>query len=181
MLKVYDLFYPNESRKFTTMPFDVFAYSSINFAVMSWLILILKDDIKNSNFTFLVLLGVFAVLFASPVALVLLYRWLINIEFIKSRIIHPIPKPWDYMFGKKLSYWLIIHLKNGEKVGGIYSTNSFTSSFPHEEQIYIEQVWLLNRKNEFLKPVPGTEGMLILNSEILAIEFFISEGKSNVR
>lgn len=54
----------------------------------------------------------------------------------------------------------------------MYQEKSSASSHPAEEQIYLEQVWKLDEKGKFLEPVTGSKGIIILNSEIAAVEFY---------
>jgi len=49
---------------------------------------------------------------------------------IKKHIDHPIQKPWDYVFSKKKSFWVIVHLKDGRRIGGRFGTNSFILLLP---------------------------------------------------
>ena len=85
---------------------------------------------------------------------------------------HPIGKPWDYVFSKLEPYWVIITLTGGKKIAGKYSYKSFTSSAPHDEQIYLEETWVLDEEDAFLMPRKGTRGILITSKEIETIEFF---------
>ena len=91
---------------------------------------------------------------------------------MSTRIINPIPKPWDYVFGKRESYWIIVHFKDGKKIGGRYDTNSFASSYPAEEQIYIEEVWNIDKEGRFKDKVDRSKGVIISKSDVSAIEFF---------
>lgn len=48
-LKVYDLFIPGEQRDFSKSVFEVVAYSALNFASVSWLIIwLISKDISES-------------------------------------------------------------------------------------------------------------------------------------
>jgi len=62
--------------------------------------------------------------------------------------------------------------KDGRRIGGRYDTNSFTSSFPAEEQIYIEEVWKLGENGEFVSPIADSKGIMISAKDFEAIEFF---------
>jgi len=64
-------------------------------------------------------------------------------------------------------------LKDGRKIGGKYHKNSFTSSYPVEEQIYLEEVWELDENEDFKRVIDRTEGMIISRDEILSVELFI--------
>ncbi len=68
--------------------------------------------------------------------------------------------------------WIIIHLKNGKTLRGKYATNSFTSSFPAERQIYLEELWLPGEKGGFKKKITRTQGVLVSQDEIAYIEFY---------
>ena len=85
---------------------------------------------------------------------------------------HPIAKPWDYIFKQQDPFWVIIELKDGTKVGGLYSENSFSSNAPAEEQIYLEETWKLNENGGFDKKKQSTKGIIVSASEMKHIEFF---------
>jgi hypothetical protein len=113
------------------------------------------------------------VIFIIPIIWPLVFLKLSSWPPISKRIVHPIRKPWDYVFGKKHCYWVIVHLVDGKKIGGRYDKNSFTSSYPAEEQIYLEQVWHLDDKGAFMKAVERSGGIIILGKEISSLEFFL--------
>ena len=107
-----------------------------------------------------------------PILWSVLFAKLPNYKFINQYIRHPSPKPWDVLFSKREPYWVIVHLKNGKKIGGLYDVNSLSSSDPAEEQIYLEEVWKLDDNGGFDKRVDRTKGMIILDEEISCIELF---------
>ena len=89
-------------------------------------------------------------------------------------MINPTKSTWDLFFSKRESYFIIVTLKNGSKIGGKYGLNSISSTYPCPKEIYIEEVWKLNDKNNGLdKIIEQTEGILITENEISTIEFFI--------
>ena len=63
-------------------------------------------------------------------------------------------------------------MKNGTRIGGRFDNNSFASSSPSKEQIYIEEVWNIDEDGKFIKPIERSKGFLILGEEILGLEFF---------
>ena len=89
-------------------------------------------------------------------------------------IIHPMRKPWDYVFSRRQAYWVIVHLRDGRKIGGRFDRKSFASSYPADEQIYIEEVWRLDEDGRFEPDgqVVRSQGILVLRDDILAVEFF---------
>jgi hypothetical protein len=87
-------------------------------------------------------------------------------------LVHPIRKPWDYVFGKREPFWVIVHLHGGQRIGGRFDVESFASSDPADEQIYLEAVWVLDEQDRFLRPVDGSRGIIIMKEEIRAVELF---------
>ena len=170
-LKVYGLLIPEEPRKAVDSVIEAIAYSCINYAIFSWLILLSIHFEWGQTRPLLNVIVVFFVLFVSPIALSVGIWYLRQTKLIGRLARHPVPKPWDYVFSKGEAYWVIIELKDGQRVGGIYDTDSFTSSFPHEEQIYLEEVWQVEG-NVFKYPVERSKGLIVSDSEIKTIELF---------
>ena len=104
-----------------------------------------------------------------------LLQYLRSKPFFYKRILRPEVSAWDYIFSSRKSYWLIIHLKDGRNIGGVYSSNSFTSAFPYKQDIYLEEVWKLNKKKKFVSKVERSAGIWIVSDEISSIEFFVYE------
>ena len=80
----------------------------------------------------------------------------------------------NFIFGKKEVFWVIIHLEDGRKIGGKFDKDSFASSYPEEEQIYLEEVWKLDEEGKFIEPIERSKGIIILTNKVLFIEFFIT-------
>jgi len=63
-------------------------------------------------------------------------------------------------------------MKDGRLIGGRYETESFASSFPHEEQLYLEEVWKLSDEGAFESKIDRTAGIMVSSGDIYAIELF---------
>lgn len=68
----------------------------------------------------------------------------------------------------------MVTLKDGDKVAGKFGVDSFASSAPAEEQIYLEEEWVLNKDGGFDRPADQSAGVIILSSEIRSVEFYNS-------
>ena len=172
-LKVYDSIIPSEKRIFSKSLLEIGIYSAINYAFFSWLIIILiKFNLFETNIIIFSLIVVLIVVIG-PILWPIAYNALLTTSFIKKiKPINPIPLPWDFVFMQRKPHWIIVHTKDGRQIGGRYDSKSFTSSFPHKEQIYLEELWRLDKKGAFVKQVDRTEGILIMGDEISFIEFF---------
>jgi len=59
-------------------------------------------------------------------------------------------------------------------VAGKFGPNSFASSAPCEEQLYLEEEWVLNEDGGFERHAEQSAGVIILSSEIRSVEFYNS-------
>lgn len=171
-VKIYDLLVPSAERDFSKSLFEVIGYSCLNFAALSWLIILIHSGNFHNEHKIQYFMLLFCIIFIVPVLWPFAFLKLSSCKIIAKHILHPIRKPWDYVFGKKESSWIIVHLKDGRRIGGKFDTSSFASSYPAEEQIYLEEVWHLNEKGEFIKPIERSKGIIILGGEVLSVEFF---------
>jgi hypothetical protein len=171
-IKVYGLLYPSQTKKFADQLIDAIAYSSMNYAF--WIMPIyyfIKNKYYEQNFLLLWLIVVL-VLFVSPIIWVFIWKKLRETNYVQKNMPHPIEKPWDYVFSQNLSYWIIVTLKDGTQLAGKYADESFTSSSPSSEQIYLEESWKLNKDGGFKRMHSESNGVLIVTSEISYLEFF---------
>ncbi len=171
-MKVYDLYVPSGRRDFSKSLLEAVSFSCFNFALMYWAIVAIHSDDFPTNHPFWYYLSFLLIVFVAPIIWAILYRRLLGTAFLRKRIVHPVDKPWDYVFGQKKSYWAIVHLKDGRKIGGRFDTKSFASSYPTPEQIYLEEVWHLDETGKFLKKVERSKGIIISASEFQSIELF---------
>jgi len=171
-LKVFDSFVPNERRDFTKSIIEVIAYSTFNLVILFPIVDIINRNNFYLNYPFWFYISLIFAFLIMPALWPCIYWKIINSKMISSRIVNPILKPWDLKFGDGGPAWVTVHLTDGRLIGGVYQEKSFVSSYPAEEQIYLEQVWKLDEKGKFLEPITGSKGIIILNSEIAAVEFY---------
>lgn len=89
--------------------------------------------------------------------------------------VHPINSAWDWRFVDCKACWVLVILKDGGKWAGFLGSESFMSSDPTERDIYIQQVYELDKSNDWH---PRTSGVWIAHGEIQSIEFWpVSNGK----
>jgi len=170
--KVYDLLISTDRRDFSKSLFEVIGFSTINFALLSWLIYLNIVNTFWTTYPILFILSVIIIFFIFPSILPIIYLKIIQTKYFSKFIISSLHKPWDFIFSKRQAFWVIINLKNGIKIGGKYDENSFSSSYPSKEQIYLEEVWKLDSEGVFLGPIERSKGIIILGDDISSIEFF---------
>ena len=96
----------------------------------------------------------------------------LNTKWLQKALPHPTAKPWDFVFSQRKPYWVIITLKDGAQIAGRYDVNSFASSAPAQEQLYLEEAWVLSSGDGFERPRVDSAGILILAPDIATVEFF---------
>ena len=180
-IKVYDLLVPGETRDFTKSLLEAVSYSTLNFAALFWLIATIQTGDFYQRHFILYSLSVAAIMVVVPACWPLVFLGVSAWRPIGKHIVHPIQKPWDYVFGKHEPFWILVHLKNGEKIGGRFGLGSFASSNPADEQIYLEEIWVLDDDDRFVVPVEDSRGIIIMNNEIRAVEFFDENGAWEVK
>lgn len=169
-LKVYDLLIPSEPRDFSKSLFDAVAYSSLNFAALLWLIGIVRGG-ELAPWLWYTLM--FVLLIGMPAFWPVIFLKFRKVPMVAARTPSPNPRVWDDIFSKRVPYWVIVHLKDQRRIGGLYGAKSYTSHSPAPPEIYLEQVWNVNSDGGFTgSRVESTEGILIMGTEILALEFF---------
>ena len=177
-LKVYDLFIASERRDFSKAWFDAVTYSALNYGFFSWLLFLMQQYNWAANCPWGYYVALLIIIFVAPICWPGILLKAMKCEKIRDKIktLHPISKAWDYVFDKKEPCWVIITLKDGRKIGGVYGFNSFASSFPAEEQIYLEQALKLDEQGRFKNAIAQTTGIIVLGREIVAVEFLSMEG-----
>lgn len=173
-LRVWTLINPTARLRMSHYVLDVVVYSVLNFAALSWLIAVVEDSALPIR-----VVSWFAVLVVAPAAWPLLLRALLQRKFLRGRIVHPIPLAWDHFFGRRRHCFVLVHLKNGNVIGGLYSGDSFASSYPERQEIYLSEVWRVDGRGRFQSKVDATRGVLVSHDVIEYLEFYDAGQKSS--
>ncbi len=173
-IKVYELLSPSRQIDSSKQLIDAISYSCLNYAILLWPIFMVESSELRSCHPQIYALFYMGVLFAAPVLLVIFWKYLRERDWIQKFVPHPTQKPWDYVFAQRHTYWVIVTLRNGEKIAGMYGPSSFASSAPSQEQIYLEEQWILNKDGGFDRKAEQTAGIIIPSSEIRSVEFIHS-------
>lgn len=169
-IKVYDLFVSREPRDFSKSIPEVMGYSALNFVFFSWLLILIHTGNFVEKYFVWYLIIIFIIGCIFPIIWPIIFFFIRKSHFLQKYTVHPILKPWDFVFGKREPYWVVIHLKNGDMICGKYGYRSFSSSYPAPEQIYLEEVWY-QEDGVFTEPVDRSAGIIVMGDEIRAVEF----------
>lgn len=170
-MKIYDVFQSRPGQDYSKTIIDVVAYSCINYALLLIPIYYVESSsvmVSHPVYYYLFYLFTFFIL---PIALPLFLILIRTRRWFTRYMPHPTGRPWDYYFRKGKKCWVLVTLKSGKKYGGRYDSESFASSSPEPEQIYLEQHWALDVDGDLDHKLSDTLGIIILTSEIESIEF----------
>lgn len=82
--------------------------------------------------------------------------------------VHPTPSAWDWTFADFNEQFVLVKLKNGTLFGGFMGKESFVSSDPEERDIYIQEIYEIDKKNRWTSK---RHGVFVTNGVISTIEF----------
>lgn len=172
-LKSYRLFIADVKTDFSKDLYEAIGISIINIIIFSYPLYLINEKgfIKNNSFLYFFIFGL--IILVAPIIWAFIFHKISNKKWFSKFLINPIKSSWDSFFSKRECYYVIVTLKNGRKIGGKYGLKSFSSTFPNPKEIYIEEVWKLNKNGGFKKKTKQTEGILITENEISTIEFYI--------
>jgi hypothetical protein len=175
-LKTYAVLQTTSTKEAAQQVVDAVAYSCINYAILLWPIYEIEArNIRISCPTTYVAFYV-VVLLIAPVVWAILWSWFRKTKAFQKLLPHPTEKPWDYVFGKRLQYWIVVTFKDGKRIGGKYDTQSFASSGSAPEQLYLEEAWEINAAGGFNRKRNTTAGLIVMmGSEVVSVELFTME------
>ncbi len=172
-LKFYRLFIAEVRTDFSKDLYEAIGFSFINTLIFSYPLTLIHSDNFPENHPVLYYITILGIVIIAPILFTLIFYYISKQKWFSRFLVNPVKSAWDSFFSRRESYYVIVTLKNGRKIGGKYGLNSFSSTYPNPKEIYLEEVWTLNDKNGFEEKVMQTEGVLIVENEISTIEFYI--------
>jgi len=171
-LKAYELLFLCAPTDTASQLIDAVAYSCLNYAILFPIIYYVNEYRLETYHPIFFAFFCLIVLFIAPVVWVCLLRTVRRSNFLQKWLPHPTEKAWDFVFGSREPYWVVVTMKDGKRLGGKYGYKSFSSSSPSKEQLYFEETWELNSDGGFERPKETTAGTLVVSADIESIEFF---------
>jgi hypothetical protein len=167
--EVYGMMVASERPDFSKDFYQAVAFSILNFAAFAPLIYWMFTA-KLFGELWVAWVTTYLVLIVAPIGWAFLMKWLRDQPW--TPFLFCDNKAWDYFFAHKEPVWVVAHMNDGNTVGGFYAGDSYASSYPSEEQIYIQQQWLLGENDEFIKPVDQSAGVLLNARDVKTFEFY---------
>lgn len=150
---------------------DAIAFSCCNYAVFAFPIYWMRYEGIATRQPVVYAAAWVGILLVGPLLLAAGVFALRRAKWMGRWLPHPVDRAWDYVFGKREPFYLIITLTSGKRIGATYGPNSFASSYPAEPEIYVEEAWDVDDAEGFVRRHVKTRGLLISGSAIESIEF----------
>ena len=166
-MRVYSLIRPGEQPTLKDTIFEAIAYSSINFGLLFWLIIILIDT-KNIFVQSLASAFVFVIApVIWPFLLDKILEWFAGKGWIQYRY----KTAWDDFFSRRRACWLIVHLNDGRRLGGIFHNKSYATLYPTPGHLFIEELWEVDQDTgEFIGTGPVSQGIILKPEDYRFVE-----------
>ena len=172
-LKSYRLFIAETRTDFSKDLYEAIGFSFLNAIIFSYPLYLIHSINLIGKYPFLYFFALALIIIVFPIIFVFTFKKVSEKKWFRKFMINPTKSAWDSFFSKRESYFVIVTLKNGRKIGGKYGMNSFSSTYPNPEELYLEELWKLNENDGFEAKESQTEGILITEQEISTIEFYI--------
>jgi Family of unknown function (DUF6338) len=171
-MRVYGLLHPIEKISLKENVLEAIAFSIANFAIMSWAIfrLIDADGFAASSFNWYVL--ILLVFFVAPITWPVLLHVSLRALAKHGMILQRYATAWDDVFLRREPYWVVVHLKDGRRLGGRYGGKSYATLYPNPGHLYLEELWRLDDHAAFLERIPGSKGLILRPDDYHLIELF---------
>lgn len=150
---------------------DAVAFSCCNYAVFALPIYGMHQAVWATRHPVAYAIAWSCILLIGPVLWAAVVFALRRAKWMGRWLPHPVDRAWDYVFGKREPFYLIITLNSGKRIGATYGHSSFASSYPADPEIYVEEAWDIDDAEGFVRRHVKTRGLLISGSSIESIEF----------
>ena len=162
----YNLLNPRKV-EWAALPLEAIFYGFLNYVLWGWMY---KWDSYLAPILYF---------FVAPSLLSCLFLWIRGRKIVKKYIHESSSSSWDYFFAQKEDCFIVATLKSGEKVGGYFGDKSHASSFPYNDQLYIQWTYQIDEDGSMGDEIEQSKGILINSGEYSYLEFYKTRGEDN--
>jgi len=88
-------------------------------------------------------------------------KWTLRFLSASDVILKQARNGWDEAFLRREPLFIIVHLKDGRRIGGYFGYQSFAGVYPASGHLYLEMLWALDADGKFVAPVPDSRGIVL--------------------
>lgn len=164
-LRIWSLIVPTADRFLKDEIGEAIAFGILNFAIAGPIFVLWKPSTPSTLYVAIVV-----VLVVLPALWPFLIKWAINILQHLNLLLIPSKNAWDDVFLRRETYFVIVHLKDGRKIGGYYGEHSYAGVFPNSGHFYLEELWQLDAAGRFRNRIPDSSGIILRPDDYAFIE-----------
>lgn len=171
-MRVYGMLRPSEPGQLKENIFEAVTFSVINYVLMEWTVPLARQYAAAPDGT-IYRIGLLAAAFVIVPALlpIALNFVLVKLER-RGHILRRAKTAWDEFFLRRQACWIIVHLKDGRRMGGFFSDKSFASLYPNSGHLYVQELWKLGPNGEFEAKIENSQGIILRPDDYQMIEVF---------
>jgi hypothetical protein len=155
-LQVWSLIVPTNERALKDAIPEAIAFGVLNAVVSAPLLLALSPKNIWSLYGLLVV-----TLVALPALWPFALKQILRLLSAYDLILKQARNGWDAAFLRREPLFVIVHLKDGRRIGGFYGYQSFAGVYPASGHLYLETLWSLDSDGKFVAPVPDSRGIVL--------------------
>lgn len=168
--RVFDLLVPGQPRDYGKTIYEVVGYSFITYAFWSPAIVAYHEGWHPPLWVAMMLAGL--ILVVTPIVLPVLFLKIVR-KWFASSVLDPFPSSWDWAFKVNETAMVLVHLRDGRKLGGTWERTAFSSSYPIPPDLFLSEVWNVDQETgTFNHRVQDSKGIFLWGSDIEMVEFF---------
>ena len=164
-LQVWTLIVPSADRPLKDDIGEAIAFGILNLAVAGPLLALWRPATP-----FTLYIAILLALVALPILWPFVVRWIVDSLQRLNVLLIPSKNAWDDVFLRRETYFVVVHLKDGGRIGGYYGENSYAGVFPNSGHIYLEELWQLNANGGFRSRVPDSKGIILRPDDYAFVE-----------
>jgi Family of unknown function (DUF6338) len=171
-MRVYALLRPTDAAPLKENVYEAVTFSVINYVLMEWTVPLARDYAGTSGGTVPRLLLLAAAFVIVPALLPIVLNFGLKQLERRGRILRRAKTAWDEFFLRRQSCWIIVHLKDGRRMGGYFGERSFAGLYPNSGHLYVQELWKLGPDGEFETKIQRSEGIVLRPDDYQMIEVF---------
>jgi Family of unknown function (DUF6338) len=110
-----------------------------------------------------------------PTAWPIFWVYIATKSRLKRWLIIPFQTAFDYFFSRRITCFVVVHLKDGRMIGGWYGQGSYATTYPASGDLYLSAAVRVDEKGELIAAVPSSVGVLVRCSEYTHLEFYSAQ------
>lgn len=134
-MRVYGLLLPGEEPSLKENLLEAVAFGIVNFVIMYWSISFLIDPELASRSWLVNYALVVLTFFVAPLVWPVLLKLILGQLAKWDIVLYGYRNAWDDFFLRREPCWIIVHLKDGRRIGGWFGASSYAGLYPSSGHI----------------------------------------------